>query len=174
MANNVYECLLILDSNRYARDPGGVSGQIPQIVEKCGGETLASRLWNEQKLAYPINGQRKGTFWLTFFRMDSQKVVEFNRECQLSESILRNLTTKVETRLVDALVAHAKGEVKEEPPAEPEPVAESGEQPAAEAAEPAAESAAESAAETSEQPEKSPEPEKEPEKEAGESAPSGE
>ena len=149
MANNVYECLLILDSNRYARDPGGVSGQIPQIVEKCGGETLASRLWNEQKLAYPINGQRKGTYWLTFFRMDSQKVVDFNRQCQLSESILRNLTTKVEPRLVDALVAHAKGEVapEEEPAAEAskpaEPAADDEKKPAesAEAAAPADEAA---------------------------------
>ncbi len=110
MASNVYECLFILDSNRYARDPSGVSGQIPQIVEKCGGETLASRLWVEQRLAYRIEGHRKGTYWLTFFRMDSQKVVDFNRACQLNESIIRNLTTKVEPRLVDTLVAHARGE----------------------------------------------------------------
>ncbi len=127
MASNVYECLLILDSNRYARDPGGVSGQIPEIVKKCGGETLASRLWNEQKLAYPIDGHRKGTYWLTFFRMDSQKVVDFNRQCQLSESILRNLTTKVEPRLVEALVSHARGEA----PAAEDASAESGEPPAA-------------------------------------------
>jgi small subunit ribosomal protein S6 len=141
LASNVYECLLILDSNRYARDPGGVSGQIPQIVEKCGGETLASRLWNEQKLAYPINGQRKGTYWLTFFRMDSQKVVDFNRECQLSESILRNLTTKVEPRLVETLVAHAKGETQaaEEPVEESKPEASSSEAEASKPTEAAAE-----------------------------------
>jgi small subunit ribosomal protein S6 len=131
---------LILDSNRYARDPGGVSGQIPEMVKKCGGETLASRLWNEQKLAYPINGQRKGTYWLTFFRMESQKVVDFNRQCQLSESILRNLTTKVEPRLVEALVAHAKGEAPAATePGEPAAKAESAqpESAKAEAAAPA-------------------------------------
>jgi small subunit ribosomal protein S6 len=168
LANNVYECLLILDSNRYARDPGGVSGQIPKIVEKCGGETLASRLWNEQKLSYPINGQRKGTYWLTFFRMDSQKVVDFNRECQLSESILRNLTTKVEPRLVDALVAHAKGEVKEEPPEEP--VAEASEQPAVDAGEQPEEAPAEEAPAEEAPAQEALAPEEEPDK----AAPSGE
>lgn len=110
LAENVYECMLILDSNRYARDPAGVSAQIPKMVETCGGTILASRLWNEQKLAYPINGQRKGTYWLTYFRMPTDQVTAFNRACQLNESVLRNLTLKVEPRLVDALVAHALGQ----------------------------------------------------------------
>ena len=110
MAQNVYECMFILNSNRYARDPGGVSGKIPQMVEDCSGEVLASRLWTEQKLAYTINGHRKGTYWLSYFRMDAQQVAKFNRACQLNEDILRNLTLKVDARLVDALVAHARGE----------------------------------------------------------------
>ena len=118
MAQYVYECLYILDSNRYARDAGTVSGKLSEMVEKCGGEVLASRLWNEQKLAYPINGHRKGTYWLQYFRLDSQKLGDFNRSCQLNESVLRNLTLKVEPRLVDALVAQARGErVSEEAPA---------------------------------------------------------
>ena len=122
MAQNVYECLFILDSNRYARDPNGVSGQIPDMVEKSGGEVLASRLWQEQKLAYPINNQRKGTYWLTYFRLESEKVSEFNRSCQLNDNVLRSLTLKVEPRLVDALVAHARGEkVPEETPADEAP-----------------------------------------------------
>ncbi|MEX0818816.1 MAG: 30S ribosomal protein S6 [Pirellulaceae bacterium] len=115
MAQNVYECLFILDSNRYARDPNGISGAIPEMVEKLEGEVLANRLWNEQRLAYPINGQRKGTYWLTYFRLESTRLVEFNRACQLNDSILRNLTLKVDPRLVDALVSHAKGEVAPKP-----------------------------------------------------------
>ena len=109
MATNVYETMFILDSNRYARDPGGVSGQIPELIEKLGGEVLVSRLWNEQKLAYPINGQRKGTYWLTYFKLDGSQLVEMNRTLRINETVLRCLTVKVEPRLVDALVSHAKG-----------------------------------------------------------------
>lgn len=109
MAQNVYECLFILDSNRYARDPNGVSAAIPEMVEKLGGEVLANRLWNEQRLAYPIDGHRKGTYWLTYFRIESTRLSEFNRACQLNDNILRNLTLKVDPRLVDTLVAHASG-----------------------------------------------------------------
>lgn len=114
MAQHVYECLFILDANRYARDPNGVSGAIPEMIAKLEGEILANRLWNEQRLAYPINGQRKGTYWLTYFRLDSTQLAAFNRACQLNDNILRNLTLKVDPRLADTLVAHAKGEVTPE------------------------------------------------------------
>jgi len=119
LAQNVYECMFIFDSNAYARDAGGVSSRIPKMVEKCGGEMLASRLWFEQRLAYPIKGQRKGTYWLTFFRMDSTRLAEFNRECQLDDNILRHMTLKVDPRTADARVSQASGErvATEEAPA---------------------------------------------------------
>jgi small subunit ribosomal protein S6 len=110
LAQHVYECMFIFDSNAYARDPSKISGTVPRMIEQCGGELLVSRLWNEQKLAYPIDGHRKGTYWLAYFRMESTKVDEFNRACRLNEAILRNLTLKVDPRLVDTLVAHARGE----------------------------------------------------------------
>jgi small subunit ribosomal protein S6 len=100
--------MFILDSNRYARDPSGVSGQLTKMVEKHGGEMLVSRMWAEQKLAYPIDGHRKGTYWLTYFRMDSGHQKDLLRDCRLNENILRNLILQVDARLVDTLVEHAQ------------------------------------------------------------------
>ena len=109
MAQNVYECMVIFDPNKYAQNPGGLGETIPELVTRFGGEVLVSRLWQEQKLAYPIRSHKKGTYWLTYFRLDSGKLVEFNRELRINESIVRSLTLKVEPRLVEALVEHAKG-----------------------------------------------------------------
>ena len=107
MAANVYEGMFILDSNRYGRDPEAVSNQIPAMIEKLGGEMLVSRFWEDRRLAYPIKGQRKGTYWLTYFRLDGTRLVEARRQCQITEDILRVLFLKVDPRIVDALVAHA-------------------------------------------------------------------
>lgn len=107
MAENVYEGMFILDSNRYARDQSGISGQIPEMIQKLGGSMLASRLWEDRRLAYPIDGHRKGTYWLTYFKLDSGQLTALNRQCQLSESIVRVLFLKVDPRIVDALVSHA-------------------------------------------------------------------
>lgn len=107
MSVNVYEGMFILDSNRYSRDQTGVSGQLPEMIEKLGGEMLASRLWEERRLAYPIDGHRKGTYWLTYFKLDSGQLPQLNRQCQLSESIVRSLFLKVDPRIVEVLVSHA-------------------------------------------------------------------
>jgi small subunit ribosomal protein S6 len=101
--------LFILDSNRYARDPGGVSGTIPELIEELGGSVLANRLWNEQRLAYPIDGHQKGTYWLTYFEIESTRLTEFDRACHLNDAIVRQMVLKIDSRLVEPMVAHALG-----------------------------------------------------------------
>jgi small subunit ribosomal protein S6 len=121
---NVYEGLFIFDSNRYSRDADAVSHQVPALIEKLGGEVLVSRLWEERRLAYPIKGQRKGTYWLIFFRLDSQHLREIRRQCSINENILRELFLKVDPRIVDALVSHTRSAVTLSAPAEGEGRAE--------------------------------------------------
>jgi len=108
LAQYVYEGLFIFDSSRYKHNPEGISRQIPDLIEKLGGEILVSRLWEERRLAYSIKGQRRGAYWLLYFRLDGQHLVEVRRQCRISENILRVLFLKVDPRIVDTLVSHAK------------------------------------------------------------------
>jgi small subunit ribosomal protein S6 len=108
LAQNVYEGMFILDSNRYGRDPDAVSGRISEMIQRAGGEMLVSRLWEERRLAFPIKGHRRGTYWLTYFRLDSGRLADVGRQCQLNDSILRRLFLRVDPRIVDTLVTHAR------------------------------------------------------------------
>jgi small subunit ribosomal protein S6 len=108
MAANVYEGLFIFNSDLYAKGADDVSSQVATIVEQLGGEVLLSRLWDERKLEYPIKGHRRGTYWLTYFRIDPSAVKDLSRQFQLSDSILRFLILAVDPRLVDTLVEHAR------------------------------------------------------------------
>lgn len=108
MAATVYEGMFIFDSGKYGRETEAVTGQVPAIIQEAGGEMMVSRLWEERRLAYPIKGQRKGTYWLTYFRIDGSKLSELNRAFQLSDSVLRHLFVKVDPRIVDTLVEHAR------------------------------------------------------------------
>ncbi len=110
MAENNYECMMILDANAYARDPGGTANTVKHLIEQAGGTVLASRLWLEQKLSFPIRGRHKGAYWISYFRMPSNKLSSFNRQCQLTDVIMRHLVIKIDPRLIDAMVAAAKGE----------------------------------------------------------------
>src|SRR5215467_5155997 len=131
--------MFILDSNRYARDAAATVAEIPTAVEQFGGKILASRLWEERRLAYPIKGHRKGTYWLTYFQLPGDQVTNLNRQFQLNESIIRSLTLKIDPRISDAMVQHAltgggpmgdrKAKVEEEAkPTEEEPAEETGDE----------------------------------------------
>ncbi len=129
MAENsvVYEGLFILDANRFARDHESLPRDLEGFITSAGGEILVSRLWEERRLAYPIRGQRKGAYWLTYFRLSTQKVSEVTRQCEIKEGILRQLFVRLPESLVEHIVAHAKGETLEEPEPEAdvaEPVSE--------------------------------------------------
>jgi len=132
MASKTYEGMFLLDANRYSRDSAGVTGRVGEMIEKSGGEVLVSRIWAEQKLAYHINGQRKGAYWLVYFKMDGQRLGELRRAAQLNNDVLRDLVLAVDDRLADTLVAHAKsGGKPAEPPKKPAPKAENTETAAA-------------------------------------------
>lgn len=118
MAQNVYEALFLFDSNQFARDRSALPKAVEEMITKGGGEVLVSRLWEERKLAYPIGGHRKGTYWLIYFRNDGQVVGPLNRQCEIHDGILRQLVTKIHPRLVEAVLAHAEGRQASETPAD--------------------------------------------------------
>lgn len=102
-----YEGMFILEQGRYSRDPAALTQQVADLIGQLGGTVLAARLWDERKLAYPIKGQKKGVYWLTYFTMPGENVTPLERQCLLAEGILRNLILRVDERIADALVQHA-------------------------------------------------------------------
>jgi small subunit ribosomal protein S6 len=126
LAVNTYEGMFILDSNRYSRDPSAAPLQISSLLEKFGGEVLASRLWDDgRKLAYPISNHKKGTYWLTYFKLDGSRLGPLNRECRINEAMLRHLFIKLDPRVAPTLVSVARGEAQPRPRSEsPAPTGE--------------------------------------------------
>ena len=103
----VYEGMFILDPAKYSRDPAGSAQQINDLIAQFGGTVLAARLWDERKLAYPIKGHKKGVYWLTYFRMPGEQLIALERQCEISDDIIRKLVLKIDDRIADALVQHA-------------------------------------------------------------------
>jgi small subunit ribosomal protein S6 len=105
---NVYEAMVIFDANRFARERAALPAEIEKTIQAEQGEVVVSRLWEERRLAYPINGQRKGTYWLFYFRGPSSMLTSLNRQWELHEGILRHLVLKIHPHIVEAVLEHAK------------------------------------------------------------------
>ena len=105
-----YEGMFLLDSNRYAADPEGTQQAVLGMLTRVGATVVASRPWQEGKLCYPIDGQRKGLYYLACFTMDGGSMIELTRLSKLNEVVMRQLVLRhpkvIFDAMVDALTSH--------------------------------------------------------------------
>jgi small subunit ribosomal protein S6 len=102
--------MLILDSNKYNSNPTDVVNQVHTLLERHHAEVLASRPWDERRLAYPVNGHKKGTYYLIYFRSEGPNLNGLEGDFHLNEAILRYMTLKIDPKLVDTMLALARDE----------------------------------------------------------------
>src|SRR5437763_16202337 len=105
MAVNVYECMFLLDTNKVAGDVNAAAQQIHTVLERNQAEMLATRPWDERRLAYPVNGHKKGLYYLTYFRMDGKNLLNVERDFALNEPILRSLVLRIDPKHVETMLA---------------------------------------------------------------------
>jgi small subunit ribosomal protein S6 len=127
MAANVYECMFLLDPTKVAGDVTGAAKQLHNLLEKNHAEVLASRPWDERRLSYPVRGQKKGLYYLTYFRTDGKNLVNLEKDLALNETVLRQLILRIHPKHVDTLLTIARDEHALALQVAPEPVGEAGE-----------------------------------------------
>lgn len=112
--NNVYECMYLLDTNKVAGDVQGAARQLHELVEKHNAEILASRPWNELKLAYPIRTvagkHKKGLYYLMYFHCGGEVITPLEQDLKLNEMVIRSLILKIDPQLVDLMLSVARDE----------------------------------------------------------------
>lgn len=107
MALNTYEGMFLLDSTKVAVSWDDSVKHVHDILSKHQSEIVASRQWDERRLAYPVEGHKKGTYLLTYFKTDGSQLKEIVADCHLSEVIVRELILKVHPKLAEHLVNQA-------------------------------------------------------------------
>ncbi|APZ94430.1 30S ribosomal protein S6 [Fuerstiella marisgermanici] len=121
---NLYEGMFLVNSSHFANDPEAATESIMAILERAGATVVAHRPWQDGKLAYEIEGQRKGLHYLVCFRMPGAGMEVITRQCHLSDVVLRQMVIKHPPELfnamVDALNGTTDGEAEVEAEATPD------------------------------------------------------
>lgn len=107
MPLNTYEGMFILDASKAASSWDESVHQVHEILTKHKAEIIATRPWEERRLAYPVSGHKKGSYLLTYFRTTGDHIDEIKADCRLSDLILREMILKVHPKLADHLVNQA-------------------------------------------------------------------
>ena len=107
MPVNTYEGMFLLDGAKAATSWEDAEHTVHEILRKHDGEIVASRQWDDRRLAYPVGNHKKGSYLLTYFRVDGDRLKPMVADCHLNELVVRELILKVHPKLVDHLMTQA-------------------------------------------------------------------
>lgn len=93
--NASYEAMFLI-SQAVATDLAGAVDHINQILDRAGAELIAMKKWDERRLAYEIQKQKRGVFILAYFNAPTTGIASIERDCSLSEKIMRVMVLRAD------------------------------------------------------------------------------
>jgi small subunit ribosomal protein S6 len=120
----LYEGMFLVDSTLAAADWEGTLAVVETILKRADAEVVVMRKWDERRLAYDIEHKSRGTYILTYFKADTQRIGGIEKDVQLNEKVMRVLILTTEGRPQDMIDRDIAGLPKPAPVVEPEPVGE--------------------------------------------------
>jgi len=107
---HTYEAMFLFPQSA-AGDLQGALEHVQELFRRCGAEVLALSKWDERRLAYEIKGNKRGVYFHAYIRADASKMIGFERDCNLSEQLLRFILLRADNVLPEA-IASAEGRQK--------------------------------------------------------------
>ena len=93
---NLYEGMFLLDNQVVRADWPKAKALVSDAIAKHGGEVETARRWDERKLCYPIDGKKRSTYVLAYYRIGIDGITGLRRDLELSEDVLRYMMLRVE------------------------------------------------------------------------------
>ena len=90
-----YEAMFLFGAGA-AQDLQAALDTTRSMIERHGGQVLVLKKWDERKLMYEINKQKRGVYVIAFFRAPGSAVTAIERDVKLSEQVLRVMITRAD------------------------------------------------------------------------------
>ena len=92
---NKYEIMFILKSNDEEAIKSQVS-ELKSIITDMEGEIVNEKEMGNRKLAYPINKELNGYYYVINVNANNDAVAEFDRKARISENVIRHLIIRLD------------------------------------------------------------------------------
>lgn len=99
-----YEVMFLIGQAQ-AADLAGVIEHIHEIFNRSHIEVIAMRKWDERRLAFEIKKQKRGLYILAYIKAPAKMMQQFERDCNLSERILRVMVLRADHLTEDEMRA---------------------------------------------------------------------
>ena len=86
-----YEGMFLLDSGQAVKDWDATVGVVIGVLERYCTELALNVKWEDRKLSYPIKKQKRGTYYLAYFKAPTEAIAQVRADLLLREEVLRFL-----------------------------------------------------------------------------------
>jgi small subunit ribosomal protein S6 len=101
----VYEGMFLV-SQAAAAQFGDTLTHINELFDRAGATVLAMKKWDERRLAYEIDKQKRGVYILAYFSCPTDMVAKLERDVQISQKLLRLLVIKADHLTDEEIAVH--------------------------------------------------------------------
>ncbi len=84
-------------------DLAAASDHVRESITRHGGEIVSLVKWDERRLAFDIKSNKRGVYFLAYFTAPTSAIVSIERDCTLSERMLRALIVKADHLSMDQM-----------------------------------------------------------------------
>lgn len=91
----VYEAMF-LASQASAAAFGDLVAHINHLLSRANADVLAMKKWDDRRLAFEIDKQKRGVYILAYFTCPTDMVAHLERDVQISDQLMRVLVTSAE------------------------------------------------------------------------------
>ncbi len=92
----LYEGLFLFNTQAIDGDLQQAVDHLNEILQRADAQIVAMTRWDERKLSFPIEGQKRGLYLLTYFRVRGTQVANIERDVNLSELLLRAMVLRAD------------------------------------------------------------------------------
>lgn len=96
MTQHLYEGLFLINLQSIGGEISAAIDPVREVLGRAEADIVHLDKWDERKLAYAIEGQKRGLYVHSLFRAAPTKVGSIERDVNLSELILRVLVTRAD------------------------------------------------------------------------------
>lgn len=93
--SKMYEVMFLVSQSE-AANMGSLLEHLDELFARSNATVKAMRKWDERRLTYEIDKQRRGVYILAYFSAAPESIKRFERDCNLSERIMRVLVLKAD------------------------------------------------------------------------------
>jgi small subunit ribosomal protein S6 len=108
-----YEGMFLFD-NTNVHQWSEIEAEVRRLCDRIQANLHVCVKFDERKLAYEIKGRKRGTYVLTYFEAEPNRVADLERDVRLSELILRTLVLRAD-HITDARLAELQALPPEQP-----------------------------------------------------------